>query len=152
MSNCLICESEYTPFVDFGNMPIANAFSSKEELIDEYTFPMKVGFCSKCKMVQLVEQPDREKMFHDNYAFFSSTSSYMIDHFQLFANSVSKLQNLNKNSFVVEIGCNDGILLQNFNDINVPSLGIEPSKNVAKVASNKGIDVLAEFFDQDLVF
>ncbi len=150
MSNCLICDNEYTPFVDFGNMPIANAFSLKEELIDEYTFRMQVGFCSKCKMVQLVEQPDREKMFHDNYAFFSSTSSYMVDHFKLFANSVAELQDLNKNSFVVEIGSNDGILLQNFNNMNVPSLGIEPSKNVANVAINKGMNVLSEFFDQPL--
>ena len=38
MSNCLICGSEYTPFVDFGNMPIANAFSSKEELIDGWMY------------------------------------------------------------------------------------------------------------------
>ena len=44
MSKCLICESEYQPFVDFGDMPIANAFAKKEELNDEYTFPMKVGF------------------------------------------------------------------------------------------------------------
>ena len=43
MSKCLICKSEYQPFVDFGDMPIANAFSTKEELEDEYTFPMKVG-------------------------------------------------------------------------------------------------------------
>ena len=51
MSKCLICESEYQPFVDFGDMPIANAFAKKEELNDEYTFPMKVGFCDSCKMV-----------------------------------------------------------------------------------------------------
>ena len=70
MSKCLICSSKFEPFVDFGNMPIANAFTPKEKIIKEYFFPMKVGFCSNCKMVQLVEQPDREKMFHENYAFF----------------------------------------------------------------------------------
>ena len=74
----------------------------------------------------------------------------MVDHFKLFANSVAELQDLNKNSFVVEIGSNDGILLQNFNNMNVPSLGIEPSKNVANVAINKGMNVLSEFFDQPL--
>ncbi len=150
MNNCLICNSEFTPFVDFGDMPIANAFSTKEELEDEYTFPMKVGFCSNCKMVQLVEQPDREKMFHENYAFFSSTSNYMQKHFRLFSESVSELQGLNEKSFIVEIGCNDGILLQNFTAKNIPSLGIEPSKNVSEVAQNKGINVLTEFFDQPL--
>jgi methylation protein EvaC len=150
MSNCLICNSEFTPFVDFGDMPIANAFAKKEDLIDEYTFPMKVGFCNNCKMVQLVEQPDREKMFHENYAFYSSTSTYMQKHFELFAESVTKLQKLNEDSFVVEIGCNDGILLQNFTANNVPCLGIEPSKNVAGVSRSKGINVLTEFFDNQL--
>ena len=150
MSKCLICKNEYQPFVDFGDMPIANAFSAKEKLIDEYTFPMKVGFCEHCNMVQLVEQPERERMFHENYAFFSSTSNYMKEHFKNFANSVSELQNLNENSFVVEVGSNDGIMLQNFVTDNIPCLGVEPSKNVAQVAREKGIEVVAEFFDQSL--
>ena len=150
MSQCLICESDYQPFVDLGDMPIANAFATKEELMDEYTFPMQVGFCENCHMVQLIEQPDREKMFHENYAFFSSTSNYMKEHFKHFANSVSELQDLNKDSFVVEIGSNDGIMLQNFVIDKIPCLGVEPSKNVAQVASDKGIEVITEFFDQPL--
>jgi len=150
MPKCLICESEYQPFVDFGDMPIANAFATKEELVNEYTFPMQVGFCECCHMVQLIEQPDREKMFHENYAFFSSTSNYMKEHFKRFADSVSELQDLGENSFVVEVGCNDGIMLQNFMSNNIPCLGIEPSENVAKVAMTKGIEVITEFFDQTL--
>ena len=150
MIKCLICESEYQPFVDFGEMPIANAFATKKELEDEYTFPMRVGFCESCNMVQLVEQPDREKMFHENYAFFSSTSNYMKEHFKRFADSVSELQVLDENSFVVEIGSNDGIMLQNFVAGGVPSLGVEPSENVAKIAMHKGIEVVLEFFDRPL--
>jgi methylation protein EvaC len=150
MSKCLICENEYQSFVDFGDMPIANAFSKKEELDDEYTFHMKLGFCQKCCMVQLVEQPERERMFHENYAFFSSTSNYMLEHFKKFANNVSKFQGLNRNSFVVEIGSNDGIMLQNFMNENIPCLGVEPSKNVAEVSRDKGVEVITEFFDQPL--
>ena len=150
MSKCLICESEYQPFVDFGDMPIANAFATKKELEDEYTFPMRVGFCESCNMVQLVEQPDREKMFHENYAFFSSTSNYMKEHFKRFANSVSELQVLDENSFVVEIGSNDGIMLQNFLAGGISCLGVEPSENVAKIAMQKGIEVVLEFFDRPL--
>ena len=150
MSKCLICDSEYSSFVDFGVMPIANAFATKEQIKNEYTFPMKVGFCGNCNMVQLVEQPDREKMFHENYAFFSSTSNYMKGHFKLFANSVSELQDLNENSFVVEVGCNDGILLENFIIDNIPCLGVEPSENVAQVAMEKGIEVITQFFDRPL--
>ena len=150
MSKCLICDSEYSSFVDFGVMPIANAFATKEQIKNEYTFPMKVGFCGNCNMVQLVEQPDREKMFHENYAFFSSTSNYMKEHFKLFTNSVSELQDLNENSFVVEVGCNDGILLENFIIENIPCLGVEPSENVAQVAMEKGIEVIMKFFDRPL--
>ena len=150
MSKCLICDSEYSSFVDFGVMPIANAFATKEQIKNEYTFPMKVGFCGNCNMVQLVEQPDREKMFHENYAFFSSTSNYMKEHFKLFTNSVSELQDLNENSFVVEVGCNDGILLENFIIENIPCLGVEPSENVAHVAMEKGIEVIMKFFDRPL--
>ena len=150
MRKCLICESEYQPFVNFGDMPIANAFATKKELEDEYTFPMRVGFCESCNMVQLVEQPDREKMFHENYAFFSSTSNYMKEHFKRFANSVSELQVLDENSFVVEIGSNDGIMLQNFLAGGIPCLGVEPSENVAKIAMQKGIEVVLEFFDRPL--
>lgn len=150
MSKCLICQSDYSQFVDFGDMPIANAFATREEMVDEYTFSMKVAFCESCKMVQLVEQPERERMFHDNYAFFSSTSNYMLEHFKNFAQSVSYLQSLDSKSFVIEIGCNDGILLQNFLKNNIPCLGVEPSKNVAEVAINKGIEVINQFFDQRL--
>ena len=150
MKKCLICSSKFSPFIDFGSMPIANGFATKKELKNEYFFPMKVGFCETCSMVQLLEQPDREKMFHDSYAFFSSTSNYMINHFKKFANSVSLLQNLDEKSFVVEIGSNDGIMLQNFLSKNIPCLGVEPSKNVAHVSMEKGIDVITEFFDRPL--
>jgi len=74
----------------------------------------------------------------------------MKEHFKHFANSVSELQDLNKDSFVVEIGSNDGIMLQNFVIDKIPCLGVEPSKNVAQVASDKGIEVITEFFDQPL--
>ena len=150
MPNCLICENQYDSFVDFGDMPIANAFATMEEAKNEYTFPMKVGFCESCNMVQLTEQPERERMFHENYAFFSSTSNYMKEHFRNFANSVIELQDLNKSSFVLEIGSNDGIMLQNFLEQNIPCLGIEPSINVAQVAMDQGINVITEFFDKAL--
>ena len=150
MPKCLICENSYQPFVNFGEMPIANAFGTKEEMKNEYTFIMKVGYCDRCNMVQLVDQPDREQMFHDNYAFFSSTSNYMKEHFKEFSHAVSNLQNLDEKSFVVEIGSNDGIMLQNFIIDEIPCLGVEPSGNVAEVARGKGIEVISQFFDQQL--
>jgi len=150
MKNCLICNSDVKTFIDLGQQPIANGFLLEPQFKNEYFFKMEVGFCPKCKMVQLLEQPDREQMFHENYAFFSSTSNYMKEHFKNFASSIIDLQSLNKSSFVVEIGCNDGIMIQNFKEKNIGHLGVEPSRNVAEVAKSKGINVTSEFFDSKL--
>jgi methylation protein EvaC len=135
-------------FISFGKMPIANGFLAPAQFGDEYFFELRVGFCSNCKMVQLLEQPDREKMFHDNYAFFSSTSKRMEMHFREFADQVRAKFLGDKNPFVVEIGSNDGIMLQNFAGNGVRHLGIEPSANVAEVARQKGINTICKFFDE----
>lgn len=150
MNKCLICRTPFTPFFDFGEMPIANSFSPIGVTPDTYRFLMKIGICNNCKMVQLTEQPDPERMFHENYAFYSSTSKAMQKHFKDFASEILARQRLGKNSFVVEIGCNDGVMLKNFNSAGVPCLGVEPSKNVAEVAHGMGLNVITEFFDEKL--
>ena len=150
MSNCLICGKTYEPFMSFGQMPIANAFLSLEQFSNEYFFELQVGFCSTCAMVQLVTQPDREMMFHENYAFFSSTSARMAGHFKKFADLVIKDHIRSTDPFVVEIGSNDGIMLQHFAKSGIRHLGIEPSTNVAQVAIDKGIRTITRFFDEQL--
>jgi methylation protein EvaC len=131
-------------------MPIANGFLSVTEYKNEYFFNLSVGFCEKCKMVQLLEQPDKEKMFHDQYAFFSSTSFYMGLHFKDFAESVVNDYIRVRDPFVVEIGSNDGIMLQHFAQKGIRHLGIEPSANVAEVARGKGVNTICNFFDEEL--
>jgi len=150
MHKCLVCSTEVSKVIDFGNQPIANGFLHDNKFDKEYFFRMEVGFCPNCKMVQLLEQPNREQMFHENYAFFSSTSTYMEKHFADFANSIVKLQSLDENAFVVEVGCNDGIMLQNFMKQNIKHLGVEPSNNVAQIAKERGMNVTTEFFDATL--
>ena len=150
MASCRICEGDYEPFISFGKMPIANGFLTQDQFCNEYFFEMETGFCSNCKMVQLIEQPDREKMFHQNYAFFSSSSKHMAQHFKVFAKSVYENNLASPDPFVVEIGSNDGIMLQNFAQRGIRHLGIEPSANVAKVAREKGIKTTSEFFDETL--
>jgi methylation protein EvaC len=150
MKQCLVCGSSIEPFMSFGRMPIANGFLTPDQFASEYFFELKVGFCSNCKMVQLTEQVDREKMFHDEYAFFSSTSSRMAQHFKDFAGFITDQYLQSPDAFVVEIGSNDGIMLQNFAKAGVRHLGIEPSANVAQVAKEKGIQTVCRFFDEDL--
>jgi len=150
MKECLVCSSPIEPFMSFGRMPIANGFLCSEEFENEYFFELAIGFCQKCGMVQLMEQPEREKMFNENYAFFSGTSSAMAIHFKEFAGHVMADYLKENSPFVVEIGSNDGIMLQYFKEKNIRHLGIEPSSNVAEVARQKGINTISEFFDAKL--
>src|SRR3989339_2248229 len=150
MAKCLVCNSSYDSFISFGRQPLANGFLLEKDFGKEYFFDMKVGFCSNCKMVQLVEQPNREQMFHENYAFYSSTSSYMVKHFEKFSETLLSRYVKSPDSFVVEMGSNDGIMLQNFAKKGIKHLGIEPSANVAQVARERGVNTVVEFFDSNL--
>ena len=147
--SCLVCKGETSKFLDLGKQPIANGFLTPEQFKDEYFFNMEVALCKTCSMVQLVSQPDRSRMFHENYAFYSSTSSHMASHFERFANEVIRDYGLTKDSFVLEIGSNDGIMLRHFAKNGIGHLGVEPSANVAKVAEAQGINTVSCFFDDN---
>ena len=132
-------------------MPIANGFLGAEDFATEYFFDLEVGFCPRCKMVQLASQPERERMFHENYAFFSSTSKGMAVHFKELAERVkTEYLTASNDPFVVEIGSNDGIMLQHFATAGIRHLGVEPSANVGRVAMDKGIRTICKFFDEEL--
>ena len=150
MSRCKTCNSAVESFLDFGRMPIANGFLTAEQFADEYFFELKVGYCPTCCMVQLTEQPDRERMFHEQYAFFSSTSNRMAVHFRQFAEWILSDYLSGDDPFVVEIGSNDGIMLQHFARNGMRHLGIEPSTNVAQVAADRGVNTICAFFDEDV--
>lgn len=144
---CRTCDSSFEVFLSFGQMPLGNGFLSPHSPSDEYRFPLEVGLCEQCGMVQLAEQPDAERMFHEEYAFFSSTSRRMAAHFGEFAGQVRQ-RLLDPDPFVVELGSNDGIMLRHFADAGVRHLGIEPSANVAVAAREKGVQTICRFFNQ----
>lgn len=148
--NCRISGKKLFLVNDFGPQPLGNGFLKKEDFAEEFFFNMKTGFCKESKMFQLIEQPNPKKMFHENYAFFSSTSKNMKEHFKDWSNQIIQKIDKKKNPFIVELGCNDGIFLENILDNKIRHLGIEPSMNVAKVAKDKNINVITKFFDSNL--
>lgn len=150
MPQCRICGSDIEAFMSFGKMPIANGFLMPEEFANEYFFELAPAFCSNCAMVQIIEQPDPARMFHENYAFFSGTSKYMQIHFAEFAATVQQRHLSGDDPFVVELGSNDGIMLGNFAEKNIRHLGVEPSKNVADAARAAGVNTICEFFGEDV--
>jgi len=146
MRNCRVCGAGIEPFMSFGQMPIANAFLTREQFDREYFFELATAFCSDCHTFQIVDQPSPEQMFHEQYAFFTRTSRSMVTHFAHYAGWVNSNYLTGSDPFVVEIGCNDGAMLENFSRRSIRHLGIEPSANVAAVAEKHGIKTRISFF------
>lgn len=148
---CRICQHEISPFMTYGKMPIANGFLTPDQFEDEYFFELKPAFCDHCLTFQIEEQPTPEAMFHDHYAFFSRTSKFMQAHFKDYAAWVCDhhLKGDNAGLFVVELGSNDGIMLENFAKRGIRHLGVEPSANVAEEARKHGVNTIVRFFGPD---
>ena len=143
---CKITNKIIEPFMDFGKMPIANGFIEEKNFSKEYFFNMEVGFNDELSLFQLNDHPKPEKMFNENYPFFTGSSEFMKNHFKDYANYVKKY--LKTNSKIIEIGSNDGIFLKNFNDKNQNIIGFEPSKNVAEKAKENNIPTINKFFNK----
>jgi SAM-dependent methyltransferase len=144
---CRSCGAALTQvFVDLGASPLSNRFLSRDDLdAMEPTYPLKVNVCTRCWLVQLPAVVAPEHIF-DDYAYFSSYSDSWLEHCRSYVASISARLGLTTNSRVVEIASNDGYLLQYFAARGIPVLGVEPAKNVAAVAQQKGIPTLVRFF------
>tara|TARA_B100000242_G_scaffold227337_1_gene167719 strand:- start:21797 stop:23011 length:1215 start_codon:yes stop_codon:yes gene_type:complete len=149
---CRFCKSKLsTEFVDLINQPPSNSYVLREQLNEpEVYYPLKIFVCSKCKLVQIDEYKKSNDIFDNEYAYFSSYSSSWLDHSKNYVSYMIEKLSLNNASKVTEIASNDGYLLQFFKEKNIPCLGIEPTKNTAAVAREKGIDVIEDFFGSTL--
>ena len=149
-SNCRLTGEPLDLVLDLGRQPLGNGFLS-EPTSDEYFYPLRCGFSESSRLFQLMEQPEPSLMFHQNYAFFSSTSVRMIEHFKAFADSLIGRGYIGQpESFIVELGSNDGIFLCNFAAKGIAHLGVEPSGTVADMSEQQGVRVIRGFFDRSL--
>ena len=142
---CKITKLPIQPFMTFGRMPIANGFLNRNEFDNEFFFDMEIGFSENCSLFQLKEHPSPEQMFNNKYPFFTSSSEVMKLHFQNYSNYL-KINYINNNSKIIEIGSNDGTFLNNFKSSNLNYVGFEPSSNVAELANQRGIKTINSFF------
>jgi len=150
--NCRHCDSplEHT-FLDLGFAPPSNAYLSEADLTKpEMYYPLKLKVCTQCWLVQTEDYTQADELFSPDYAYFSSTSSSWLAHAKSYAETMKARLGLNEKSFVIEVASNDGYLLKNFVEANIPCLGIEPTASTAAAAESLGIPVLREFFGEPL--
>jgi len=147
LEKCKFCGTKLRhSFVDLGLSPPCNSFVDDKNVAEEY-YPLNAYVCDICFLVQLGTCIAPEKIF-DEYIYFSSYSETWVKHAKKYVDMAVDKFDLNESSFVVEVASNDGYLLQHFTDKAIPTLGVEPAKNVAKIAVNKGIPTLTKYFNQ----
>lgn len=145
---CRFCGNALTnKFVDLTNSPPSNSFLTQDQLNEpEVFYPLAVYVCEKCWLVQVAEYKKADDIFNQEYIYFSSYSKSWLTHSKNYVDMVTERFTLDASSQVIEIASNDGYLLQYFKHKNIPCLGIEPTQNTAKVAKDKGIETICDFF------
>ena len=130
--------------------PLCESFLTADQIDQmEPYYPLHVLVCGKCFLVQLQEYVKPENIFSE-YAYFSSYSTFWVEHARKFCEMITARLGLGPNSEVFEIASNDGYLLQHFLPLGIPVTGIEPAANVAEAARQKNIPTLVEFFSLKL--
>ncbi len=148
---CRSCHSEeLLPFLSLGETPLADALVDEAGLAGtDDRFPLDVAFCPECSLVQIVDDVPPEKLFVENYLYFSSFSDHLLRHAEKHAVGLIESRQLDSQSMVAEIASNDGYLLRNFASRGIPVLGIDPAPAQAEAATEAGIPTVQEFFTKE---
>lgn len=149
--NCRLCGStDLRPFVDLGHQPPSNSFLTKAQLDEpEVTYPLKLFTCASCRLVQIPEYKMAREIFKEDYPYYSSESPSNVQHAKEYVEMITGKFGLTINSQIMEIGGNDGYLLQHFPE-GSKVLNIEPSFGPANVSARKGIPTITSFFSNQL--
>jgi SAM-dependent methyltransferase len=147
MATCRFCSAPLRDtFVDLGMSPLCESYLTAEQInARESFYPLHVRVCRACFLVQLEAYVSGEDIFTE-YAYFSSYSDSWVEHARRYTDQAVDRLGLTERSFVAEVASNDGYLLQHFVQRGIPVLGIEPARNVAAVAEQKGVRTVTEFF------
>lgn len=145
---CRHCGANLTlPMIDLGSAPPSNAYLTETTLrAPEKWFPLRVLVCTKCWLAQTEDYTGAEELFAADYAYFSSFSTSWLAHAERYVTDMMARFGLGPASHIVEIGANDGYLLQYVRAHGIPCLGVEPTAGTAVAARARGIDIVEEFF------
>lgn len=150
--NCRSCdESPLEPILSLGRTPLADRLLTQSQLAEpELTANLDLAFCPNCTLVQITESVSPEILFCEDYPYFSSVSATLLRHSLQNATELIETRQLDAQSLVIELASNDGYMLRNFVERQIPVLGIDPAKGPAQAAQQAGIPTLNTFFDHGL--
>jgi len=148
---CRFCFSKkITTIINLGYVPLAGGFlTSQKSFTDERFYPLEVGFCENCYLLQSTNVIDKDILFKD-YFYHSSTIKTLTRHFTDVAQEIKHAVQKNSQPFVLEIGCNDGTLIRELTKRNVTTLGIDPATNIVEPLIKKGLPIINNYFTETL--
>ena len=147
---CRVCgNNKLKLYLSLGLSPLANNLL-KTKKQKNIKYPLELNYCEVCFNSQLSVVVPPKEMF-TNYLYLSSTAETFREHFNKFALKIKKELKLDKKSFVIDIGSNDGVFLEPLKELNIKAIGIEPAKNVANIANKKGLETKVGYFNDSLV-
>jgi len=136
-------------FIDYGDMPLAGNFVLKDQLEHVKLYPMDLVFCQDCSLVQILNVVDPNVLFTD-YRYLSSVTHSLSKHFQDYAQLLKDKYLPKQSTFLVEIGCNDGVLLEPLKKLGVAVLGVDAAENVVELTKQRGINVINAYFNKPI--
>jgi len=135
-------------FIDLKNQPNGNHFPSELDFKNEPTFPFAMDVCTDCWQVQLEEYPSPEFMF-SNHPYITGVNMPVVDHFEIMVERTISRLDLEPGSLVIDIGANDGTLLNIFRSKRMRVLGVDPGQRTGKLARKAGITVCETFWNEE---
>lgn len=146
---CRICGSKkLVKSFDLGFNPIGDDYT--KDINNAHLIPLEVQNCMKCNFKQLSTVVDENKVYGD-YLYTTSTSKGLTNHFEKSCNFLIKNKYIKENDFVLDIGSNDGSNLEIYKKKKFRVLGVEPAKDLCRIAEKKGVNCISSFFNKNVV-
>ena len=149
LKKCRICNNKFQSFLSLGKQPCADTFlKSQKQALSLKKFPLIVGFCKCAHLSAIYPISGYLRYEKHDYSYTSDNSIVSRSHFRKIAKIICKNLKLNKKSFLVEAGSNDGTFLNEVVNLSKAKvLGVDPSSNISKIARKKKIQTLTSYFD-----
>ena len=143
--SCASCGGHsFETILNLGDVPLAGYFPNKDELKTQSKYPLSLLVCNDCKLVQ-TDSVINPKLLFEDYRYLSSVG--LSNHFEGVADLLNERYDV-RDKNILEIGCNDGVLLEPLQKLGALVEGVDPAINVVKLAKNKGLQVFNAFFDE----
>jgi novobiocin biosynthesis protein NovU/D-mycarose 3-C-methyltransferase len=148
VTDCRVCGStDWQPVADFGPMTLPGHFLQPGgDHADEPRFPLGVISCRSCRLMTLTHTVSPEVLYRE-YIYLSSDSDTITQHMRHVVQTFQDRFDVPAGSFVVELGSNTGTQLEVFRDAGMRVLGVDPARNIAAMANERGVETLPEFFN-----